>query len=60
MTTYKAAYWTDGRGTEIVLTLPEHANLRDVELLKEALKEAEKVSLDLSYGKIIIGEWTDK
>lgn len=57
MTTYRAAYWTDEKGAEIVLTLPEHAHLSDEELLAEAQRYAEEQGLDLSYGKIEIGEW---
>lgn len=59
MATYKAAYWTDGNGVEILLTLTEHAKLSDKELAEEGLKEAKKIGLDLSYGNIVIGEWTE-
>lgn len=31
--------------------------MSDEELIAEALQEAEKVGLDMSYGKIEIGEW---
>jgi len=57
-TTYRAAYWTDGQA-EIVLTLPEHAHLSDDDLLAEALAEAERQGMDLSYGQIVIGIWTE-
>lgn len=57
--TYRAAYWTDGKGAEVVLTLPEHAQLSDAELIAEARRYAEEVGLDLSYGEIVIGEWTE-
>jgi len=59
MTMYRAAYWTDGRGAEIVLTLPEHAHLSDEDLLAEARRYAEEVGLELSYGEIVIGEWAE-
>ena len=58
MTTYRAAYWTDGRGAEIVLTLPEHKHLSDEDLLTEAMAEAERQGMDL-YGQIVIGEWVE-
>ena len=58
MTTYRAAYWTDGKGAEVVLTLPEHSALSDEELIAEARRYAEEIGLDLSYGEIVIGEWT--
>lgn len=57
--TYRAAYWTDGRGAEVVLTLPAHADLPDDELRAEAQAEAERAGLDLSYGRIEVGEWHD-
>ena len=59
MTTYRAAYWTDGKGAEVVLTLPGHVHLSDDDLLAEARRYAEEVGLDLSYGEILIGEWTE-
>jgi len=60
MVTYRAAYWTDRRGAEVVLTLPEHASLSDEDLLAEARREAERVGLDLTYGEIVIGEWREE
>ena len=57
--TYRAAYWTDHEGGELVLTGPEHAKLDDDALLAEARAEAERADLDLSYGEIEIGDWTD-
>lgn len=57
--TYRAAYWTDGQGGELVLTAPEHATFSDEELLAEARAVAERVGLDLSYGRIEISEWHD-
>lgn len=59
MKTYKAAYWKNEHGAEIVLTLPEQARLNDEELIEEAIKEAEKIGLDLSSGEILIGNWTE-
>ena len=59
MTTYRAAYWTDEQGAEVVLTLPEHAELSNEELITEALRYAKEIGLDLSYGEIVIGEWTE-
>lgn len=59
MTTYRAAYWTDGRGAEIVLTLPEHSHFSDEGLLEEAYLSAKEIGLDLSRGKITIGEWEE-
>lgn len=57
-TTYRACYWTDGRN-EIRLTGPEHAHLPAEELECVALAEAEQANLDLSYGRLVIGDWTD-
>jgi len=57
-TTYRAAYWTDGEGAEVVLTAPEHADLSDDELLAEAQAEAERAGVDLTTGRIEIGDWT--
>ena len=59
MTMYRAAYWTDGRGAEIVLTLPEHSHFSDEELLAEAQWSARELGLDLSYGEIVVGEWEE-
>lgn len=56
---YRACYWTDGEGGEVRLTGPEHAHLPDDELEAVARAEAEKVDLDLSYGRLVIGDWTD-
>lgn len=53
------AYWTDGKGAEVRLTEPEYALLLDKFLLVEARAEAERVGLDLSYSKMVIGEWAD-
>lgn len=57
--TYRAAYWVDNEGGELVLTAPEHANLSDEELRSEARAYAEREGLDLSVGKIAVGDWTD-
>lgn len=57
--TYRAAYWTDGQGGELLLTAPEHATLSGEALLAEARAEAERAGVDLSYGRIEIGDWTD-
>ena len=59
MVAYRAAYWTDERGAEVVLTLPEHEHLSDEDLLAEAMAEAERQGMDLSYGQIVIGEWAE-
>lgn len=59
MTTYRAAYWTDEKGAEVVLTLPEHAHLSNEKLIAEAQRYAEEIGLDLSCGEIVIGEWTE-
>lgn len=58
--TCRAAYWTDGQGAELVLTLPAHWTVPDDVLLAEALVEVERIGLDLSYGRIEVGLWTDK
>ncbi len=58
-TTYRACYWTDDRGAEVRLTGPEHAHLPDDELEASARAEAEHAGLDLSYGRLVIGDWTD-
>ena len=58
--TYRAAYWTDGQGAELVLTLPAHRTASDEVLMAEALEEAERIGLDLSYGRIEVGLWADK
>jgi hypothetical protein len=55
--TYRAAYWTDDKGGELVLTAPEHASMTDEELIAEATAEAERNGVDLSYGEIRVGEW---
>ncbi|HEX7039624.1 MAG TPA: hypothetical protein VF202_05895 [Trueperaceae bacterium] len=57
--TYRAAYWTDGQGGELVLTAPEHSTLSEEALLAEARAEAERAGVDLSYGRIEIGDWHD-
>lgn len=57
--TYRAAYWTDHEGGELVLTGPEHAHLSDEELILEARAEAERADLDLSYGAVLVGDWTE-
>lgn len=58
---YRAAYWTDGRGAEILLTLPEHSDMSDEELIAEARRYAEEAGLDFvfSYGEIVVGEWAE-
>ena len=52
----KLAYWFDEEtGGYVELAGTEwDGNLSDEELLARALEEAEKVGLDMSYGKIII------
>jgi len=57
-TTFRACYWTDGRG-EVRLTGPEHTSLSDDELEIVARALAEIAGLDLSYGRLVIGDWTD-
>src|SRR5690606_3852516 len=56
---YRAAYWTDGRGAEIVLTLPEHSDMSDEELIAEARRYVVDVGLDISNGEIVVGEWME-
>lgn len=56
---YRACYWTDDRVAEVRLTGPEHAHLPPEELITSARAEAEKVGLDLSRGRLVIGDWTD-
>lgn len=58
-TVFRAAYWTDHQGGEIVLTLPEQSHLSDSKLLAEARAEAESACLDLNRGDIVIGRWTE-
>jgi len=58
-TTYRACYWTDDRGAEVCLTGPENAHLPDDRLEGVARFEAEGIGLDLSYGRLVIGDWTD-
>ena len=56
MTETKLAYWFDektGAYVELAGTKWD-GDLSDEELLARALEEAEKVGMDLSYGKIII------
>ena len=52
----KIVYWIDEKtGACVELAGTEwDGDLSDEELLARALKEAEEVGLDLSYGKIII------
>ena len=54
---FRAAYWTDYDGGELLLTGPEHAGLSDDELMAEAWAEAGVLGVDLSDGEIEIGEW---
>jgi len=58
---FRAAYWTDGRGAEILLTLPEHSHMSDEELIAEARRYAEEEGFDFvfSYGEIVVGEWAE-
>lgn len=58
MSTYRACYWTDEEGGEIRLTGPEHANMPDDELVATARANAD-ADLDLSRGRLVIGDWTD-
>lgn len=58
-TTYRACYWTDGQVAEVRLTGPENAHLPDDRLEAVARAEAEGMGLDLSYGRLVIGDWTD-
>jgi len=56
--TNRIVYWYDektGGYIELAGTRWD-GDLSDEELLAKALEEAEKVSMDLSYGKIIIEE----
>jgi len=58
VTKSKIVYWYDektGGYVELAGTKWD-GNLSDEELLARALEEAEKVGMDLSYGKIIIEE----
>ena len=52
----RLAYWFDEKsGAYVELAGTEwDGDLSDEELLARALEEAEKVGMDLSYGKIII------
>lgn len=58
---FRAAYWIrkDGQG-EVLLTGPEHAGMAEEELLAEARAEAERAGMELTAGKIEVGEWTDE
>lgn len=58
-TTYRACYWTDGRGGEVRLTGPEDAELPDDELEAEARACAELAGLDLTGGRLVIGNWRE-
>lgn len=64
MTTYRAAYTrqTADYG-EILLTLPEHANLSDAELIAEALHYARsadaEAQIELTEDDIEVGDWTE-
>ncbi len=64
MTTIRTAYWTeteyDGQassGGELALTGLEHAELSDDDLLTEACVEADRQGIDLSVGRLLIGDW---
>jgi hypothetical protein len=60
MAAYRAAYWmADDRQSSVLLTGPEDAALSDDELIGTALTEAAQARLDLSTGKIVIGEWIE-
>lgn len=52
---YRGAYWTDGE-REVTLTWPQNAVLSDDELREMARKAAKEQGLDLSRGRIEIGE----
>jgi hypothetical protein len=54
--TQKIVYWSDEKtGGYVELAGTEwDGHVSDEELLAKALEEAEKVGMDLSYGKIII------
>ena len=58
---FRAAYWTDGKGSEVLLTLPEHAHMSDEALLAEARRYAEEEGFDFvfSSGEIVVGEWEE-
>lgn len=58
-TIYRACYWTDGDGVKVCLTGPALARLPDDMLEAVARAEAKHVGLDLSYGRLVIGDWTD-
>lgn len=59
MPAYRACYWQDGAGGEVRLTGPEHARLPDDQLEAVARALAEDVGLDSSFGRLVIGGWTD-
>lgn len=59
MKMYRAGYWTDGQH-ELVLTGPEHSGMTDEEIEAEARDEAERQGMDLSTGRIEVGEWVER
>ena len=56
---FRAVYWTDGQGGEVLLTTEEEAHLSDGELWDIAEAQAAEVELDTSYGDIRLGYWRD-
>ena len=55
---YRAAYWiSEDAQHEVVLTLPEHAELSEAKLLSLALEEAHSSGLVVEPGRVEVGDW---
>ncbi|MCZ6507092.1 MAG: hypothetical protein O7A04_03450 [Acidobacteria bacterium] len=58
--TYRAAFWISGDGqAEVVLTSPEESHLPDDDLMLAAKLAAKNDAVDLSSGRVEIGEWAE-
>lgn len=57
-TTYRAAYWISADSqSDVRLTTESQQHLSDEQLMEAALSEAESCGLEMSDGRICIGEY---
>ncbi len=59
MSTYRAAYWTDG-DAEVGLTTVAHAGIHRQDLIADAKVEMERAGLSMGDGGIEVGAWAGK
>ena len=59
-TTYRAAFWTSLSDSMagVVLTTPEESHLSDAELIDIAKKAADEIGMDISFGEILVGDYS--